>query len=99
MWDLSCFFKFVNQQFPKLSKLGLIFLYFQLKELEEQFWPSKEVINEHMPKKFEKKFPNTRVILDATEQTIYKPWNFEAQFKTGSSYKHKNTQNHGRYNS
>jgi hypothetical protein len=66
-------------------------LYFQLKELEDQFWPSKEIIKEHMPIDFSKKFPNTRVILDATEQPIHKPSNVEAQFKTWSSYKHKNT--------
>lgn len=44
-----------------------------------------------MPKDFEKKFPNTRVILDATEQPIHKPSHIEAPSKTWSSYKHKNT--------
>lgn len=75
----------------KIIKIWINFLYFQLKELEEQFWLSKEVINEHMPKDFEKKFPNTRVILDATEQPIHKPSHIEVQSKTWSSYKHKNT--------
>ncbi|XP_062567657.1 uncharacterized protein LOC134229891 [Saccostrea cucullata] len=44
-----------------------------------------------MPTDFAKKFPNTRIILDATEQPIHKPSNLEAHSKTWSSYKHKNT--------
>lgn len=90
MWNLPCFFMFANPV-SKIIKTWINFLYFQLKELEEQFWPSKEVICEHMPKVFEKKFPNTRVIVDATEQPIHKPSSIEAQSKTWSSYKYKNS--------
>lgn len=49
----------------------LNFLYFQLKEID--IWVSRKVIDETMPKDFKLKFPNTRVILDATEVPIQKP--------------------------
>jgi hypothetical protein len=65
------------------------FLYFQLKELD--IWPSREIINETMPNDFKRKFPNTRVILDATEVPIEKPVHVECQSVTWSNYKHKNT--------
>jgi hypothetical protein len=47
-------------------------------------------IKEHMPIDFAKKFGNTRVILNATEQPIKKPSHIDA-VKIWSSYKHKNT--------
>lgn len=89
--ELAMLFHVRESTVSKIIKTWINFLYFQLKELEEQFWPSKEVICEHMPKDFEKKFPNTRVILHATEQPVHKPSNNEAQSKTWFSYKHKNT--------
>ena len=54
-------------------------------------WPSREIIDMHMPEDFKSKFPNTRVILDATEIPIQKPSHVDAQSVTWSSYKHKNT--------
>jgi hypothetical protein len=44
-----------------------------------------------MPEDFGKKFPSTRVILDATEIPINKPSNVRAQSATFSTYKNKNT--------
>ncbi|XP_062575195.1 uncharacterized protein LOC134237110 [Saccostrea cucullata] len=89
--ELAMLFKVCESTVSKIITTWINFLYFQFKELEEQFWPSKDIIKEHMPTDFAKKFPNTRIILDATEQPIHKPSNLEAQSKTWSSYKHKNT--------
>ncbi|XP_078325852.1 uncharacterized protein LOC144622810 [Crassostrea virginica] len=61
----------------------------ELKELD--IWPSREIIDEHMPDDFARKYPATRVILDATEIPIAKPSNVDAQSMTWSTYKHKNT--------
>lgn len=44
-----------------------------------------------MPADFAKKIPQTRVILEATEQPIQKPSDLEVQSATWSSYKYKNT--------
>lgn len=65
------------------------YLYFQLKEIN--IWPSQEIIKETMPSDFSKKFPKTRVIMDATEIPIERPSNVESQSATWSNYKHKNT--------
>lgn len=40
---------------------------------------------------FRRKFPQTRVILDATEIPIQKPSHVDSQCVTWSSYKHRNT--------
>ncbi|XP_062614575.1 uncharacterized protein LOC134276331 [Saccostrea cucullata] len=65
------------------------FMYFQLKELD--IWPSREIIDKHMPEDFSKKFPSTRVILDATEIPFQKTSDVIAQSVTWSGYKHRNT--------
>ena len=65
------------------------FLYFQLKDLD--IWPSRDIIDKNMPEDFLKKFPTTRVILDATEIPIHKPSYVNAQSITWSGYKHHST--------
>ena len=67
----------------------LNFMYFSFKEIN--IWPEKEIIDAHMPADFKKKFPATRVILDATEIPIQKPSKVIAQSATWSSYKNQNT--------
>lgn len=52
-------------------------------------WPSREV-KRQFPKSF-KKYPDTRVIIDATEFFIEKPTSPCAQKATWSDYKHHNT--------
>ncbi|XP_021347934.1 uncharacterized protein LOC110446917 [Mizuhopecten yessoensis] len=87
--ELSLFFKVSESTVSRIVVTWINFLYFQLKELD--IWPSKEIIKEYMPSDFHRKFPNTRVILDATELPIQKPSDVNAQSATWSSYKHKNT--------
>ena len=64
-------------------------MYFQLGELKT--WPSKSVVNENMPSHFKQLFPNTMIILDATEVPIQKPKDPNIQCATFSTYKNKNT--------
>lgn len=87
--ELSRLFKVSESTVSRVVITWINFLYFQLKEIN--IWPSKEIIQEHMPSDFGKKFPKTRVILDATEIPIDKPTNVESQTVTWSNYKHKNT--------
>ncbi|XP_062614463.1 uncharacterized protein LOC134276200 isoform X1 [Saccostrea cucullata] len=89
--ELSLFFGISESTVSKLVVTWINFLYYQLKELEDSFWVSMDVIKQHMPADFSKKFPNTRIILDATEQPIQKPSVLESQSATWSCYKHKNT--------
>ena len=53
-------------------------------------WPSHEEGKHQFPKSF-KKYPDTRVIIDATEFFIEKPTSACAQKATWSDYKHHNT--------
>jgi len=72
-----------------LNFYRLNFLYYQLRELD--IWPSREIVNEHMPKSFKRRFPSTRVIIDGTEIPVQKLSKVGDQSATWSSYKNKNT--------
>ena len=54
-------------------------------------WPSRELINLHMPTQFKDLYPTTRVIIDCTELFIETPSSLNIQSSTWSSYKHHNT--------
>lgn len=54
-------------------------------------WPSRDKIDKHMPLPFKRKYPKTRVIIDATEFFVQRPRNPTAQSHTWSNYKSKNT--------
>ena len=53
-------------------------------------WPSKELVWGNLPDSF-KNYPRTRIIIDATEFKIEKPFHPVAQKQTWSNYKHANT--------
>ena len=65
------------------------FLYCQLREID--LWPSGDTISENMPQNFARLFPDTKMILNATEVPIQKPRHAEAQSVTFSSCKDRNT--------
>ena len=88
-YELSFFFTLRPHQVSIVFNTWINFLFFQLEELS--FWPESAVIKEHMPSHFAQTFPNTRVILDATEVPIQKPQSSGPQRETFSSYKNKNT--------
>ena len=52
------------------------------------WWLSKREVQETMPKSFKQKFPNTRVIIDATEIRTQIPKSVRAAILKYSSYKH-----------
>ena len=65
-----------------------IFLYVKFKEI---LWPPKELECANMPVQFQKLYPTTRVIIDATEIFISQPRLPELQQMTFSNYKNHNT--------
>ena len=87
--ELALFFKISMSTVSSVFNTWVNFLYFQLQEID--FWPSREVVNEHMPKHFGELFKNTRVILDATEIPVQKPSKVDDQSATFSTYKNRNT--------
>ena len=46
-------------------------LYLRLKDVP--MWPTREMINRHMPEQFKKKYPSTRIIIDCTEVKCQMP--------------------------
>ena len=78
-----------RQVVSRIVKTWVNFMFYELSELD--FWPDKEVIDQHFPTKFKKMFPTTRVILDATEIPIQRPQNCNGQRVTFSTYKNTNT--------
>jgi len=54
-------------------------------------FPSWGVINKYMPEIFKKEYPNTRIIIDATEFAIERPSSLISQSSTFSNYKNRNT--------
>ena len=54
-------------------------------------FPSREIVQLHLPECFLKKYSTTTLIIDATEIYIEKPNNPEVQQVTFSSYKNSNT--------
>ena len=87
--ELAFFFGVTKQVVGRIFHTWLNFLSFQLHELN--LWLPRSVIDDFMPEDFRKKFPNTRVIIDATEIPIERPGCTKAQAATWSSYKNKNT--------
>ena len=73
----------------RIFKTWLNFLYYELSEFD--FWPDRQTIDQHFPSNFQKMFPQTRVILDATEVPIQKPKHCNGQRITFSTYKNANT--------
>lgn len=65
------------------------FMYLQWSEIN--MWPSRELVNFHMPPDFKHKYPKTRVILDCIECPIKKPADMSDRKITFSTSKNRNT--------
>ena len=87
--ELAMLFKVSESIVSRIVITWIHFLFFQLKELD--IWPSKKIIEHTMPSDFQQQFPNTRVILDATEVPVEKPKYVSSETSIWSNYKRKNT--------
>ena len=87
--ELSILFKISPATVSTIIITWINFMFFQLGELD--FWPGREIIEQHMPQNCKAQFPKTRVILDATETPINKPSLVDDQSVTFSTYKNRNT--------
>ena len=65
------------------------FLYLKFKDVP--MWPSRELINKHMPEQFKEKYPSTRVIIDCTEVQCQMPSSLRLNSELFSSYKNHTT--------
>ena len=87
--DLAYRFQVSHSTISRIFTTWVNFLYDKFKEIA--IWPSKSQVQSSMPTQFRQLYPNTRIIIDATEIFIQKPTEPSAQQLTFSSYKNHNT--------
>lgn len=87
--DSSAIFGVCQSVVSQIVNTWIKFIFFRFKELD--VFPSREIVQLHIPECFRKKYSTTTLIIDATEIYIEKPNNPEAQQVTFSSYKNHNT--------
>ena len=87
--DLSARFGVCQSVVSQIVNTWIKFIFFRFKELD--VFPSREIVQVHLPECFRKKYPTTTLIIDATEIYIEKSNNPDAQQVTFSSYKKSNT--------
>ena len=86
--DLSARFGVCQSVVSQIVNTWIKFIFFRFKELD--VFPSREIVQLHLPESFRKKYTTTTLIIDATEIYIEKPNNPEAQQITFPSYKNSN---------
>lgn len=87
--DLACRFSISQATVSRICSKWLNLMYARLATLP--LWASRDVVDATMPAAFAKKYPATRVILDATEIRCAVPSSLALQSSTYSSYKSCNT--------
>lgn len=87
--DLAYRFHISQPTVSHIFKAWLNLLYYKLCEI--LIWPSRTQVDSLMPNQFKVQYPNTRIIIDATEIYIQRPSDPYAQQLTFSSYKNHNT--------
>ena len=87
--DLSVRFHVSEATVSRLFTKWINYLYVRLGNLK--IWPHRNVITGNMPSNFKEKYPNTVVIIDATELRIQTPSSLLRQSQSYSSYKSTNT--------
>ena len=87
--DLSVRFNVSEGTVSKLVTTWINYLYVRLGDLK--IWPHRNVIIANMPASFKEKYPNTIIIIDATELRIQTPSSLLRQSQSYSSYKSTNT--------
>ena len=87
--DLAYRFQISQSSVSRICSTWINFCFFKFKELP--IWPTRSIIDSHMPCIFQDLYPSTRCIIDATEIFIQKPQNPSAQQLTFSKYKNHNT--------
>lgn len=87
--DLAFRFNISPASVSRIFTTWINFLYLEFKAID--FQPSREQVDRDMPVCFKRKYPSTRLILDATEIRTETPSSLEMQSTTWSSYKNTNT--------
>ena len=87
--DLANRFGISQATVSRITATWINLLYHTLKGIEK--FPSWHIVKKYIPETFKKEYPNTRVIIDATEFYVDCPSSLLSQACTFSAYKNKNT--------
>lgn len=87
--DLANRFSLSQATVSRLTTTWINLLYHALKGIER--YPPWHIVKKYMPEAFKKDYPNTRMIIDATEFFVERPSSLLSQSCTFSSYKNRNT--------
>ena len=87
--DLANRFGVSQSTVSRITLTWINLLYHSFKVIER--FPPWNVVKKYMPEVFKKEYPNTRIIIDATEFFIERPSSLLNQSCTFSNYKNRNT--------
>lgn len=87
--DLAIRFGLSQSTVSRITTTWINLMYHSLKGIER--FPPWHIVKKYMPEVFKKEYPNTRIIIDATEFAIERPSSLVSQSCTFSTYKNRNT--------
>ena len=87
--DLAQRFNVSQSSVSRITMTWINLMYHNLKALE--YFPPFHIIKKYMPEPFKTEYPNTRLIIDATEFSVERPSSLLSQATTFSAYKNTNT--------
>lgn len=87
--DMSVRFYVSEATVSKLFTTWMNYLYLRLGTLK--IWPHRNILINNMPEDFKQQYPNTVVIIDATELRVQTPSSLLRQSQSYSNYKSTNT--------
>jgi len=87
--DLANRFNMSVSSVSRIIATWINLMYVSFKAIER--FPPWHIVEKHMPEAFRKEYPNTRLIIDATELQVEKSSSLLTQSCTFSTYKNRNT--------
>ena len=87
--DIAARMRLPESSFSRLFSTWVLFLSSELSSLFP--WPSRTLVQRHMPQVFRDKFPNIRIVIDCMEIQMERPASLQNQCVTFSNYKSRNT--------
>ena len=87
--DIANRFGISQSTVSRVTNTWINLMYHNFKSIER--FPPWHIVKKYMPEAFKKEYPNTRIIIDATEFPVERPSSLLSQACTFSAYKNKNT--------
>ena len=87
--DIANRFGISQSTVSRVTNTWINLMYHNFKSIDR--FPPWHIVKKYMPESFKKEYPNTRIIIDATEFPVERPSSLLVQACTFSAYKNKNT--------